>query len=56
MLVSAAFAIFLSLYFCGPAMLATLIPDRDRSAGRLDDGSKMLNDFGIDERFFKDLR
>jgi hypothetical protein len=33
-----------------------LSPDSDRSAGRLDDASMMLNDFGIDELFLKDLR
>jgi hypothetical protein len=48
---------FLPLYFCGPAMPANvrLSPDSDRSAGRLDDASTMLNDFGIDERFFEGL-
>jgi hypothetical protein len=36
-----------------PAMPANvrLCPDSDRSAGRLDDASTMLNDFGIDELF-----
>ena len=33
-----------------------LSPDSDRSAGRLDDASMMLNDFGIDELFLKHLR
>ncbi len=45
------------LYFSEPAMPANvrLSPDSDRSAGRLDDASTMLNDFGIDERFFEGL-
>jgi hypothetical protein len=46
---------FLPLYFCGPAMPAN-VSDSDRSAGGLDDASTMLNDFGIDEHFLKDLR
>ena len=32
-----------------------LSPHSDRSACRLDDASTMLNDFGIDERFFEGL-
>jgi hypothetical protein len=44
---------FLPLYFCGPAMPANvrLSPDSDRSAGRLDDASTMLNDI-ITERHY----
>jgi len=49
---------FLPLYFCGTSMPANvrLSPDSDCGASRLDDSSTMLNDFGIDERFLKDLR
>jgi len=48
---------FLPLYFCGPAMPANvrLSPDSDRSAGRLDDASTMLNDFGDRRAFFEEL-